>query len=60
MSDEIPVCLTSFDAVLFTDLSPTFGTVDRITQCGGIPRICTSNYFIMRDSSLSSADTSKK
>ena len=34
MLDEIPVCLTYFAVVLFTGLSPTFGNVDKITQCG--------------------------
>ena len=47
--DEIPVCLTSFAVVLFTDLSPTFGIVDHLGW--GISRICTANYFMMRGSS---------
>ena len=34
MLDETPVCLTSFPVVLFTDLSLTFRTMDKITQCG--------------------------
>ena len=34
MLDETPVCLTSFPVVLFTDLSLTFRTMDKITSGG--------------------------